>query len=376
MSFVRQRTDVFVIGGGPAGLAAAIAARRKGFSVTVADGGEPPIDKACGEGLMPDTQAALRELGVCLPSGEGYRFRGIGFVQGDVEVAAEFPNGRGTGIRRTLLHQALIDGAERGGVQLLWKTPVIGLDKRTVQLTGGGVKTRWMIGADGSQSRVRRWADLDSPVSNGQRMASRRHYRVCPWSEFMEVYWGHRVQAYVTPVAREEVCVVTMGETMEDAEFERVLQVVPQLRQRLAGAELCSRERGAVTAMQSLARVWRGNVALVGDASGGVDAITGEGLRLAFGQASALAEAMERDDLVSYERKHRELGRRPRWMGRLLLQLGRYDALRSRALRALQRNPQLFSRLLAIHVGHATTSDVLATSAQVGWQFLAMGERN
>jgi menaquinone-9 beta-reductase len=42
-------TDVFVIGGGPAGLAAAIAARAKGLRVTVADGGVPPIDKPCGE---------------------------------------------------------------------------------------------------------------------------------------------------------------------------------------------------------------------------------------------------------------------------------------------------------------------------------------
>src|SRR5204862_8051575 len=49
-----RSTDVFVIGGGPAGLAAAIAARRRGFDVTLADGAVPPIDKACGEGIMPD----------------------------------------------------------------------------------------------------------------------------------------------------------------------------------------------------------------------------------------------------------------------------------------------------------------------------------
>jgi flavin-dependent dehydrogenase len=54
---------VFVIGGGPAGLAAAIAARQRGFAVAVADGLEPPVDKACGEGLMPDTLRVLRELG-------------------------------------------------------------------------------------------------------------------------------------------------------------------------------------------------------------------------------------------------------------------------------------------------------------------------
>ena len=41
------------------GLATAIALRGRGFSVTVADPAQPPIDKACGEGLMPDALASL-----------------------------------------------------------------------------------------------------------------------------------------------------------------------------------------------------------------------------------------------------------------------------------------------------------------------------
>jgi 2-polyprenyl-6-methoxyphenol hydroxylase-like FAD-dependent oxidoreductase len=123
--------------------------------------------------------------------------------------------------------------------------------------------------------------------------------------------------------------------------------------------------------MQSLARVWRGNVALVGDASGGVDAITGEGLRLAFRQAFALAGAMKLGDLREYERAHRKLARRPIWMSKVLLQLGRNEGIRWRTLRMLSRNPELFARLLAIHVGQATPGDAVLTGAQLGWQFLA-----
>ena len=48
------RCDALIAGGGPAGLAAAIALRQKGLDVLVADALWPPIDKACGEGLMPD----------------------------------------------------------------------------------------------------------------------------------------------------------------------------------------------------------------------------------------------------------------------------------------------------------------------------------
>ena len=87
----RAKVDVFVIGGGPAGLAAAIAARQRGMSVAVADGTEPPIDKACGEGLMPETIAALGELGVEIQPDAGYRIRGIRFLQQETHVGAEFP---------------------------------------------------------------------------------------------------------------------------------------------------------------------------------------------------------------------------------------------------------------------------------------------
>ena len=86
-----EQTDVFVIGGGPAGLAAAIAARKKGFRVVVADGARWPIEKACGEGLMPETLAALRELGVVIRATDGQILRGVKFVGKQSEVAARFP---------------------------------------------------------------------------------------------------------------------------------------------------------------------------------------------------------------------------------------------------------------------------------------------
>lgn len=337
----------------------------------VADGAEPPIDKACGEGMMPETQAALRQLGVELPDGLGYRFQGIRFVQNDAQVAARFPEGQGIGVRRTLLHELLIQRAKKCGVKLLWKTPIAGIEPRGVQLRGGTVAARWIIGADGGHSRVRRWCELDSAVTNSQRIARRRHYHLRPWSVFTEVHWGPRVQAYVTPISPEEVCIVVVGETAVDADFESALEAMPELRERLRNAQLCSRERGAITAMQSLARVWRGNVALVGDASGGVDAITGEGLRLAFRQALALAAAIQYENLREYELAHRRLARRPTWMGRLLLLLGRNDSIRQRVLRRMSRNPQLFARMLAIHAGRVTPGAVVVMGAQFGWQFLA-----
>ncbi len=380
---VRMRTDVFVVGGGPAGLAAAIAARQQGLSAMVADGGEPPIEKPCGEGLLPETQVALAELGVSVPRKEGYRFGGIRFLDGDVSVRAEFSHGDAIGLRRTLLHSLLIARAEQCGVELFWKTPVTGISPEEVQLPKHGVSSRWIVGADGSASRVRQWAglattkqsevnekDRASLFENHTRFASRRHYRIKPWTKYLEIYWGAQAQAYVTPVSEEEVCVVVLADTPERAKFAETWANWPSLERRLANAGLAGKERGAITSMHSSPNVRRGNVALVGDASGSVDAITGDGLRLAFRQGVALAEAMKWGDLARYENTHRRLMRRPTWMGRIMLMLGRHSAMRQRAIRSLTARPEIFAEFVAFHVGENNAVKLLGTGARLGWEFL------
>jgi len=363
-------TDLFVIGGGPAGLAAAIAARQRGMSVVVAEGAEPPSDKACGEGLMPGTLAALAELGVKIRSGAGYRFRGIRFLDKNAEVAAEFLQGPGLGLRRTVLHHWMIQRAEECGVQMLWRTPVTRISPEGVQLPGRTVAAKWIVGADGAGSRVRRWSGLEQATREKQRFAARRHYHALPWMEHCEIYWSGRAQAYVTAIGGDEICVVVVAEQAAGADFDLFLRNCPQLGSRLAKAEVSSRERGAVTMMHSLHAVHSGNVALIGDASGGVDAITGEGLRLAFRQAIALAEAMERGDLRLYARAHRELTRKPMLMGSVLLRLGNSERLRSRAIGMLAKRPQLFAHMLAVHSSDADWGEMLCAGAQLGWRLL------
>jgi flavin-dependent dehydrogenase len=97
--------------------------------------------------------------------------------------------------------------------------------------------------------------------------------------------------------------------------------------------------------------VQRGNLALIGDASGSVDAVTGEGLRLSFEQSLALADSMARGDLRLYEVAHRRLISRPLLMAGLMLSMDRSSFLRRRTLYAMSREPQLFSNMLASHIG-------------------------
>jgi flavin-dependent dehydrogenase len=334
-------TDVYIIGGGPAGLAAGIAARKQGLRVTVADGNWPPIDKACGEGLMPDSRESAARLGIELPESMGFRFRGIRFHGGGRSVEADFPGGSGIGLRRTVLHQALVQAAVQAGVELRWGSPVSDI---------GGLKARWIIGADGSGSRVRRWAGLDSCLFNTRRYAFRQHFAIAPWTDCMEIYWGEGCQIYVTPVGAQEVCVALMSRAPELRAAEALERFFPALHERLAGSDVVSRERGAVTATMRLRAVARGNVALIGDASGSVDAITGEGICLSFRQAELLARAMAAGDLASYNRAHPRLARRPHLMAKAMLMLDRGPAIRRVALGAMSAQPWIFEKLLAVHV--------------------------
>jgi flavin-dependent dehydrogenase len=100
-----------------------------------------------------------------------------------------------------------------------------------------------------------------------------------------------------------------------------------------------------------------GTDVLVGEASGSVDPLTGEGLGLAFQQASALAEALANQDLSYYQTAHQRIQRLPVLMSKLLLAMGRHAWLRRQMLKTLAKEPQLSARLLVSHVGAFSAID-------------------
>jgi menaquinone-9 beta-reductase len=363
-------TDVFVIGGGPAGLAAAIAARQRGFRVIVADGAQMPIDKPCGEGMMPDGLAALEQLGVSVEPKESYPFGGIRFLAGGLAVDAAFPHGAlGMGVRRTVLHRLIAERASSLGIDFLWQTPVTGISSDGVHLGARKINARWIIGADGGNSRVRRWAGLDAFRKRDCRYAFRQHYRVAPWTDRMELHWGRLGEIYVTPVSKEQVCVALISRDPK-LRLAEALQRFPELRERLEGSDVSSTEKGALTATCTLKRVSRGNVALIGDSSGTVDAITGEGLCLAFSQAMVLADCLLTGDLARYEHEHRRLALRPLLMARLMLLLDGRPRLQRRTLQAFQKRPEVFQRLLELHVGVLSPLHLALDGLTLGWGLL------
>jgi flavin-dependent dehydrogenase len=331
------QTDVLVIGGGPAGLATSIAARLKGFDVTVADASRPPIDKACGEGIPPGGVEVLRQLGVQLSADDALPFRGIRFLDSGVSIEAGFPLGPGRAVRRTRLHQILANRASELGVRMLWETRVCDASKLP--------SYRWLVGADGQNSWVRHAAGLDAASRGSCRFGFRQHYQISPWTDFVEVHWGARCQVYVTPVSEDEVGIALLSRDSH-LRLDTAIREFPDLQRRLQGARTSSVERGAVTISRRLRRVFRGSTVLVGDASGSVDAITGEGLSLSFHHAVALSEALCQERLAAYQVEHSRLARRPALVAAMLLSLDRFPWLRGHVLGMLSFDPPMFARLV------------------------------
>jgi flavin-dependent dehydrogenase len=345
-----EATDVFVAGGGPAGLAVAIAARLRGFRVIVADYQQPPIDKACGEGLMPEGVKALQQLGLNIPPALSYSFRGIRFIGHGHRVDAFFPQGHGVAVRRTTLHSLLLERATELGVEFRWQTRVTALDSHGALAGGNLIQARWIVGADGSASVIRRLAGLDFSILRSCRFGFRRHFRIQPWSDYTEVYWGKDCQAYATPLGHQEVCIALLSRDPR-IRGNQILEQFPELASHLQGADPTNAEKGALSGNMALWKIHRGNVALAGDASGTVDAITGDGLSVSFRQALALSCALETGDLSSYASAHRRLSMRPLVMSSLLVSLDKHAWLRKRVLHALAGDPKCFEGLLALHAG-------------------------
>ena len=375
-------TEALIVGGGPAGLAAAIALRLRGIECTVVEARPPGIDKACGEGLMPDSQAVLASLGVMLSDTDGHPLGGIRFANTSHTVEAGFPAGRGLGVRRPHLHRLLAARAEALGAHLLWESHVrlatsapCGDDGHVANINDRPIRYRWLIGADGQASTVRRWAGLDRARKRSLRYGFRTHYRVDAASfDMVEIHWGRGGQLYLTPVAPDCVCVVYLSRDSHIGKRD-VLAEFPEIARRLAGSnglEVVSQQRGAVSATCRLYRVATDNVALVGDASGSADSITGEGLAVSFRQALALADAIAAGSLAGYERAHREIARLPHSMGALMLTLDSWPRFEAHAMRALAESPNLFRGLLDAHVGaRSLTGVLLRRGPRLLWKLLA-----
>ena len=153
--------DCVVVGGGPSGTVAAIAAQRAGFSTLLVDAAEHGRDKTCGDGLTPRAVHTLRTLGLesVLPD---YRNQGLKLHGYGGDVTAPWPDSHygtfGSASPRKLFDAALIDQATAAGATVWTGCAAHDADFdahgaiTAVHTDRGPVRTRWVIVADGVRS--------------------------------------------------------------------------------------------------------------------------------------------------------------------------------------------------------------------------------
>ena len=173
------------------------------------------------------------------------------------------------------------------------------------------------------------------------RFGQRRHFATPAWTDLVEVHWAADAEAYVTPVGDQCVGVAILSG--RGADFATRLDDFPALKERLGGAEH-GETLGAGPLRQSVAQRTSGRIALVGDAAGYVDALTGEGVNVGLAQAEILADCLANDDLSPYEWRWQEATRTYRRLTLALIRARNNRVLGPRIVPAAQRFPQLFRR--------------------------------
>lgn len=382
-----HRFDVVIVGAGPAGSTLAQRLAGAGFHVALVEHQRFPRFKACGEFMSPECLPMLSDLGVAnelqqLGASEvrgmilhGYGRRAVGRFSDVGSVRA--PQLHGWAIRREIFDDVLLGRAQRtSGVELFEQTRVCGLlrdDSGRVlgvsarRIDGEPIELRgaWTIGADGLRSRVARELGVQRSVPWLDKIALTARYSGVEWGSSAEV---HLIEGGFFACTSVEGGLVSLNLILDRERYvgaslrresllDAKLALMPALGERLARGTRVDPVRGVGPLSAHTTQQTFNGAALVGDACGYVDPITGEGIFFALKGAEMLAESTiaalhagrtDRSALNEYLRgRRREIAPREAF-GKLLQRGLRHPRIVRGALSLLQDRPELVDVLVSV----------------------------
>lgn len=302
--------DLLVVGGGPAGAAAAVAATRAGLGVVVHDRARFPRDKTCGDGLTADALRRVEELGLGTA--------GIADWHAVRETVLHSPSGRRVRLpsppHRTLiavaprlqLDAALLDLARDAGAKVVEESAVETIELRGDAVEarfsdGACVRARYLVAADGAYSPVRKLVAPGRPASLGDFHAFRQYFSDIADPRLHVLFEPDLLPGYfwVFPLPGGRANVGFGVPRVEGVKTRYLARLWPELLERPSVRSVLGEARP-----EGRHRAWPipadlrpgdlayGRVLFAGDAAAVTDPMTGEGIAQALATGEAAAEAV------------------------------------------------------------------------------------
>lgn len=294
-----KQVSIAIIGGGPVGLYLANKLSEQNILITIFEKKTWPVDKVCGQGVMPSGVERLQEIGVKLTSENSYPFAGIRYIDDKISLRGDLAK-KALGIERSVLSTELLKIlTTRAHISMLENVSVTDI----VQIPNQQIEIRtsedvyhfdYAFCCDGMHSPTRDQLGLTKTRSGIARLGARIHYDISPWDDTVQVYWSQGLEAYVTPVSstKIEVAYLWYEDAIEKGALleERLLKHFPDLESKLDPAKKLSDFKAYGPFKKYSAKVNKGNVYFIGDAFHFKDGITGEGVSLGFKASDIIAE--------------------------------------------------------------------------------------
>jgi len=293
--------QIAIVGAGPAGAWASTLLARRGHSVTLIDA-QAPWEKPCGGGV---TAKALTSFGIFESALPRNNIDRITIYFGDTRSVTVNPKDPVAVVSRRDLGKYLVEEAEKSGVSLL-KKRITKIERLTrgwrLSARDSSVQSDFLIGADGATSLVRR--SVSTGLQPEDLCVTLGYFIPGNFPAHMKIYFAPAFEGYIWSFPRPTHTSYGLITRSEPGWTGRAKTLLSNFIAADLGPEVLEQAEFYSAPVPCLGpRSWKKNQisgdgwALVGDAAGLVDPITGEGIYYAFKSAEILAETLDRPDL-------------------------------------------------------------------------------
>ena len=288
--------DLIVIGGGPAGSAAAITAARSGARVLLLERGRFPRHKVCGEFVSPESLSLVSSLlsPQCLPLLREAPLIPQVRLLVDAKTLLGAINPPAASIARFDLDSALWDSAAELGVeakQSVTAQAVQGVGPFRVATSAGAFEARAIVNASG------RWSNLTADVSQGQKTSEKwlglkAHFAEANPNPSVDLYFFDGGYCGVQPLSDHSINACAMVRADVGSDLAQIFRQHPALHDRSRTWQPLSEPVFTSPLIFRKPQPVRDGILMAGDAAAFVDPFVGDGISLALRTGALAGECL------------------------------------------------------------------------------------